>query len=225
MVNLFLSKTEVFLLIVSCMILFIVLWIYFMSPSTERFKRLTSPVDDMLKNGKTLDLVFFSGNTPGERFCKWLMDSPFSHVGLLVRLDGELYIWDSDLGQRLKDGPRFGKLNDKLERYKGSKVIGWLPYEGPSVKEEDVMNIIMKHINSGFNYGMISWALCRLFPTYKHPKDMLFCGELVTITLQELGLVDKNLNHSLFDPGHYFNKQVPLLSGSYGNMRYFKMGI
>jgi len=215
-----LNRSDVILLVISSLILFVVMWIYFKSPTTEHFKHLTLPADDILTNGKSLDLIFFSGKTPGERFCKWMMDSPFSHVGMLVRVKDELYVWESDLGQRLKDGPRFGPLKDKLERYKGSKVVAWLPYEGKSIGEDEILKIVMKHIHSDFNYGMVSWALCRLIPSYKHPKDMLFCGELITITLQELGLLDKNINHSFFDPGHYFNKHVPLKCGGYGNIRY-----
>jgi hypothetical protein len=183
-------------------------------------------LSDFMKNADNGDLILMSGNTRGERVCRYFTDSIFSHVGLLFReihpVTGEdiLYIWDSDLGQKTKDGPRILPLKDKLSRYHGYHFLSWrrLNFSAKdlncSTKDrpttENILKIVEKYKDYDFDEKMLTWwtsgGFLSLFNGLFENKDKLFCSQLIALTLQSEGILNKDKKPAWYSPGSFTNE-------------------
>ena len=182
-------------------------------------------LDYMLKNANNGDLVFLSGNTKGEKTCKWCTNTIYSHIGVLFREihpdtgEDTLYIWDSDLGQKTKDGPRVAKFTDKIEKYKGDKYIMWRKLTGKRPDLDEILNIISIYSHKEFDNKILTWWVSDniLSPLYRLIKDdnMVFCSELVAMTLQDLNILDKTKKPSWFSPGSFAKYKIPCIEDEY----------
>lgn len=195
-------------------ILFFILIFYFVVQNTapdlknyvENNKNLKFiDVDYLMENADNGDLVFMSGDTRGERSCRYFTKSMYSHVGMLFRENhpetGEniLYIWDSDLGQKTKDGPRIMIFKDKLKRYHGYPYLMWRKLkindvpgsENTSIPStENILEVVEKYKDCEFDNNMLSWWACNscFYNLVKNDKK-IFCSELIALTMQ-----DNNIN-------------------------------
>lgn len=150
------------------------------------------------------DLVFFCGDSTGERSCRWVSGSMYSHVGLLFKEPCPktnkdiLYIWESDLGQKTKEGPRVMKFVDKLEKYHGQPYFAWrklVCYDKYKPTTEKILKVIDKYKNYKFDDKMLTWFFGGGGIFYNLLKDdkSFFCSELVAKTLQSkiLGILKR----------------------------------
>jgi hypothetical protein len=194
---------------------------YFLSPNLESFTKdelSNIPTFDTLKDSiQTGDLIFTSGKTYPERIISGFTNSYFTHVGILVKENDIIYIWDSDIGQGVKMGPRFMLLEDKLKRYKGFKigVVAKTPYSG-NIKEDDIMKIVHKYIDKGMDNKMYSYFIDSL-----KDEDKLFCSELVIKTYQDLDLIDRikyPINSKKYTPGDILDGKIINIK----ELKYFK---
>lgn len=158
-------------------------------------KQAGTPDSSFIEEVGNGDLIFFCGDTPGERTCRWCTGSMFSHVGMLFKeYDTEsendvIYIWESDLGQKTKDGPRVIRLIDKLKKYHGQSYFMWRKLKGkaerPSTK--NIMEVVAKYKNYEFDDKMLSWWVTNplLFFLHDMVKDekKIFCSELIALTM------------------------------------------
>jgi hypothetical protein len=192
-----------------------------------------------IQNG---DLLFFAGTSQGERTIRFFHNSYFSHVCMVFRdergLDkpspeNSIFVWEADLGQKYKDGPRIMRLSEKLNRWKGFKIGMWMRYIPRDVfgmdrpKTEDILNIAQEYLNLDKEMDMLmaSWFFSRwpessIFKFLKGNK--VFCSELVVDTLQKLGIVDKIRHASWYSPESFVRGSVPVIKGTYGTPSYFK---
>lgn len=187
--------------------LLFVSYVYFSAraPGTEGISVDDYTSLDVLRQAQTGDLIFLSGDSLNERFIRWVTGGAYSHVGILVReLDNttgleEVYVWEADLGQKHRSGPRSILLRDKLAHYKGLRVGGWRRCVS-ELNTEDVMNVVNKYINCEMDMVMTSWIF-----SYrpKSPGDSLpkvFCSELVALTLQDLNVIPSDRRAVTFSP-------------------------
>ena len=196
-----LNLHEYFCLIISFLSIFWIVIIYTFSPNLKLPNEYHSKHEilNMVGNG---DLLFLSGNTFAEKVIKFWHNSYYSHVALIFEEDNTLFVWESDVGQGTKDGPRIIKLIDKLNRWKGDKIGMIRKYQSydfqipPSTKH--ILDIATNYVNRGMDTSMISWFFSNfpnsyIFQYLKRNKDM-FCSELVAETLQHLEIIkcDKN---------------------------------
>jgi hypothetical protein len=140
------------------------------------------------------DLIFFCGDTPGERTCRWCTNTMFSHVGMLFKeINPEggnevIYIWESDLGQKTKDGPRLIRLDDKLKRYHGQPYFMWRKLKSNNPSTENIMKVVEKYKSYEFDNKMLSWWVSYPFLSFIHDivkdEQKLFCSELIALTMQ-----------------------------------------
>lgn len=174
------------------------------------------PIKKIYSEAQTGDLIFMSGDSWGERLCRRLGNSAFSHVGMIIRekanektgVPEEIYIWEADLGQSYRDGPRVIKLRDKLARYTGENIIGWKQLSGfikgekLEIPSEKIMKIVEEYKNHSFDFSMIRW----LFGNWASKKEgKVFCSELIALTLQHPSiyiLSNKVPAHS-YSPGSF----------------------
>lgn len=199
--------------IISCFI-FLYLRIKFITFEYLNFENITN-VEDILNNSKNGDLLFLSGSTHGEKAIRWYHSSQWSHCSFIFRDVDEntgkdiAYIFESDLGQGSKDGPRVMRLKDKLDRWKGENIIAWKKYNG-DIKTYDILKIAtFYHINNyDFDNKMYSWFFSSnpnsFFYKYVKDEKKVFCSELVADVLQKLGIISKDHTPSWYTPKDIF---------------------
>lgn len=188
----------------------------YLAPSLERvFSRqqvdfLTAK--ELLGKVQNGDLLFFAGTSQGEKVIRFFHNSYYSHMCMAFydpngaidsTPENTIFIWEADLGQRYKDGPRIMRLSEKLNRWKGSKIGMWMRYipsdplgiERPPASE--ILRIAQEYLDAEIemDVAMASWFFSRwpesfIFSKLKGKKKV-FCSELVVDTLQKLGIVAK----------------------------------
>lgn len=173
-------------------------------------------LDSFLSNANNGDLIFLCGNTRGEKSCRWWSNSIYSHVGMLFReIHSEtnediLYIWESDLGQGSKDGPRLLKLTDKLKRYHGYPYLMWKQLicsneNKPST--ENIMKVVHKFKEYEFDNYMLSW----ISSIFKR-KNYMFCSELIaeTLTDENIKILNKEKYSYEYSPESFASSRIAL---------------
>jgi hypothetical protein len=187
--------------------------------------------NNLMQNAKNGDLLFMAGNSRGEKSVRWASGSIFSHCGLLFRENhpetGEdiLYIWEADLGQRSKDGPRVMKVEDKIKYYHGFPYMMWRSLETKEIggkkqsrpSTEDIGKCVKKYGDYDFDDRMYTWIFSNsdtLHNIFKN-EDKIFCSELVAMTLQDLNILKRTEKPSWFSPGTFAEG----LSDIEGNMK------
>lgn len=185
-------------------------------------------VDGLLENADNGDLVFMSGETRGEKTCKWCTSSTYSHVGILFREIHEetdediLYIWDSDLGQKTKDGPRILAMKDKLSAYKGNRQLMWRPLNGKRPTTTSILEVTREFGDQEFDEKILSWWTSSTpFYSFFKDKNKSFCSELVASTLQHkaIGILKTDRVPSWYSPGSFAHSNVE------GMKRAFSYGV
>jgi hypothetical protein len=101
---------------------------------------------DEVENG---DLLFFTGETYGEKAIRWYSGSNFSHICMVFR-DNEngssvSFVWEADVGQRYKEGPRVMRLKEKLERWKGVKICALKKMIGKRPSTLDILKVVERY--------------------------------------------------------------------------------
>ena len=206
-------------------IVLVVLWILFFSPSTNKYVREyqknhpkpLSSIDELKDNFETGDLIFLSGNTFNEKCIKTITRCGFSHVAMIVkRPNGVVMLFECDLGQRARDGVRLIHFDQKLKYYRGSRVGGWMKLKSSRQPQQ---HIIERIVGENVGHGMV-----KSFHTYflaNYPESLLyewsrdtnrtFCSELIADTYQKLALMKGDHIPSYYTPKHFLEKTAPLM--------------
>lgn len=228
---------QLFVLILLVLFLIVYGWCQLKAPDLKKYidkyneKLIWAPLQDLYDNAKNGDLIFFSGNTKGERTCRWCTGSMFSHVGILFREIHEdtgediLYIWDSDIGQKTKDGPRVMVLKDKINRYKGYPFVMWrklkVQYESERPTTENFLDVISKYKNYDFDNKIISWWVSNFHILHEIVKSFsrhtLFCSELIALTMQHesINILNKYRKGAWYSPASFYSKNIDGLKPNY----------
>jgi len=192
-------------------------------------------VQDALKIPENGAVVLLSGDTHGERTCRWCTGTMFSHVGVLFwekhPVTGEdiLYVFDCDLGQGTKEGVRVMPLRDKLHRYKGMRVgaIKNLIVH-PSKKRptrEDFVGLFPKYTPIEFDNKIATWWFANwnsIYNLVKNPGQM-FCSELVASVYQDLCILQKDRVPAWYHPGDFHRSRLNYEEGySLGETLFFE---
>jgi len=167
-------------------------------------------LQDILTEAKTGDIIFTSGNSFGEKGIRWCTNCPFSHVAMIIREEGIQYLWEADLGQGSKRGPRVIKLVDKLHRYSGFKIGVWKKLRCKRPLTSDVLKCVEKFKNLEFDDLLLTWFVTYFYPLYRTVKrdEHVFCSELIVMTMQELGMMGKDIVPASIIPADFLHSRV-----------------
>nr|WRK65419.1 putative permuted papain-like amidase enzyme [Marseillevirus futianmevirus] len=160
---------------------------------------------------KTGDVLLLSGKTFPERIICFLTDCEFSHCAMVVKKEGKIWLWEADIGQGKKEGPRLIELEQKLNRYKGYRTAAVVRID-KELPVSDFLNAAEKHFDRPMDDAMFSY----FFGRNKKDKSV-FCSELVASTLKDSGIggvgeTCKGISPSLFLQG---------FAGIYSSPEYF----
>ena len=167
----------------------------------------------------TGDLVFLSGHHPGERICKSMSNSFYSHVGMIVVENETTYILDCDVGQGYKDGVRLMELDKKLKRYKGAKIGGMRHTKTP-LPLPIVLQQVEEYKNIDLDDYMWTWCVSK-FPTLLKmikDKDKMFCSEFIATILMNMGKIPLNPPPQSYTPQKFAEMEF----GGYSPIYHFK---
>ena len=231
----------IWVVLILCLTLLIfIIFVIKTSPDIEKYKNVGLIIDpnDIFSDAENGDLILMSGNTYGEKVCKWFSNSIFSHVGFLFRenhpetKEDILYIWDADIGQKARDGPRVMKFEDKLTIYKGFRIGAWKKLivsenrKRPSLK--DILKIIPRYSNKEFDDLMMTWFIPLYMNTIHsivNDNSKVFCSELIASTLQDLNILKENRRPTSYCPEDFFRSNIntDLEKGyTYSDPKFFK---
>lgn len=181
-----------------------------------------------LKKFDTGDLIFFSGNNPIEIAIKFFTGCNMTHVGLIIKENDILYVWESDIGQKHREGPRIITLDDKLKYWHGFHNIAWKKYipedsvtgisKRPSANQ--VLRIVDKYVNLPFNDNLYEWFF-NLNSNKNNIPESLFCSSLVAITLIELGILNKKMHPITWWSPAQFLRDFQTSRGKYDQPLFF----
>lgn len=225
----------IFFLIFVLLVLTIYSFIHFLSPNVENYISshkdiIYNPLDKIFNDIENGDIILLSGNTYGEKICRYFSGSIFSHVGFLFReihpitKENIIYIFDCDLGQGYGEGVRIMPLREKLDRYHGFRIgcirklkCKYEDNENYRPSNKDILNLVGKYKSVEFDGSFLTWVFSNYPVIYSIFKDQnrMFCSELVTKVYQDLKIMKENGKSSRYHPGDFFEGKLSL------NDRYF----
>ena len=173
-----------------------------------------SMIRDVLKTG---DLVLFSGKGGLSAGIKWGTRSRWSHVGMVVRLEGFDFVglWESttlsdvadmESGEKRK-GVQLVALRERLKRYEGEVAIRRL--EGMKIGEAELAGLMaFKGEMKGRGYEENLFELIKSAydgPGGRNEEDLssVFCSELVAEAYQRMGLLGEEKASNEYTPADF----------------------
>jgi len=173
------------------------------------------------------DLIFFCGDTKGERTCRWCTGSMFSHVAMLFREinidthEDVVYVWEADVGQHSKRGPRVMKLADKLKKYHGFPYFMWrnlvVVDNSKRPTTENILRVVDEYKNYEFDDSMMSWWISNFPQLNNSAKNTVFCSELIALTLKSkhINMMDDTHIAAWYSPGTFTHTNIQGLYPGY----------
>jgi hypothetical protein len=137
-----------------------------------------------------------------------------------------VYVWEADVGQHSKRGPRVMKLVNKLEMYHGypyfmwrKLIVGIGDIKNPST--ENILKVVDEYKDYEFDDDMLRWWLSTIPGSCSKAKNTVFCSELIAITLKSkhINMMDDTHASAWYSPGTFTQDNIPglRLTYSYGN--------
>ena len=194
------------------------------SPNLEKYVTkhgVTQKLQYVFDNAENGDIILMSGDTRGERLCKFCSRSIFSHIGVLfweedpATKEKILYILDCDLGQQTKSGVRVMSLENKLDRYKGNRIGGLMKLQGKRPTRDEIVGLLSKYAQKDFDNHMITWIVSDIPPLYyffQNPKKM-FCSEFVASVYQDMNIIKKDNVPFSYSPGNFYRNEINFNNG------------
>lgn len=174
----------------------------------------------------TLDLVFFSGKGNVSSFIKRHTESKWSHCGMVVRINGLLFLWESTTlsdqldvfaGKRI-DGVQLVRLGARIAWFHGE--IGIRRLEN-FPRTDLVLGKLWAHMLPlhGLPYesstlALIRAQLDRFGAVGEEDLSSVFCSELVAAAYKVMGLLPKDISASEYVPEDMAYRYLTLEGGA-----------
>jgi len=191
------------------------------------------PHERVLEQADNGDIILLASPN---KVIEFFAESPFTHVCLVFR-DYETkgcrgnripYAWDADVGQKSRAGPRVMRLEDKLKRYRGGRFCAWKRLQGRRPPTTQFLSVLPSYFEYDIDVTFVRWFLCRVlarvpcasvrrlqaFLDPSHLK-LIFCSELIALTLQKFGILQKHVSATAVSPGDCYENRL-CLEDNYG---------
>lgn len=165
--------------------------------------------NEVRDNLETGDLVLFSGNNPISSLIKLMTRSKWSHVGMVYKLLGDVFIWESTSMSNVPDnegnyinGVQLTLLSNRIQKYDGNVTIQRLLFDREEktlkqlaafrnlVKSTPYEESIAELFKSAYDTPIT--RIGELFNFRDNEEDLssLFCSELVAKALQVIDVLN-----------------------------------
>lgn len=223
------ESTEIFLVLCNFFFLFIILifiwWNVSMICSWNSVDFLLSVScknkfffddDSITKSFRTGDILLFSGSSFAQKSLRSLIGSYFDHCSMVIRNSkGELFLWESDIGQKYKKGTRLIPIKEKLDQgYKGNKFFVCIPYVAKKEIDENLLQQnILKNKDKSLKgkLSLLKYVISHipiLNWVSKKIQNGKFCSELIAETLIETNVFNDKIPPYKFSPGDFTNPNM-----------------
>lgn len=176
-------------------------------------------VRDQLKTG---DLILFSGHTVAARAVRWFTRSPWSHIGMVVRLpeyaDTPL-LWESTRASpvadihcgRILDGVQLVSLDAKVATYPGVVAVRRLMGVQSCRERSERLETLLEEWSAQPYRNLVKKNLLAWWqgPEAVHMSRGGFCSELVAEVYQQLRLLPRDKPSMRYTPSD-FGPETPL---------------
>lgn len=195
--------------------------------------------EDLKARMKTGDIILFEGEYPISKTIEKLEKCPYSHVGMVIRLDGydEPLFYESTTLSNLDDlvtdnpdkklaGPKIVDLFQRLKHY-GEEVVPYVApkfaYRSLSVEREGMEDILLQLHKKYYGIAdpkevqMILEVMMGRWLRIKAKKDNFFCSEWIALAYQELNIVSKKFPYNAYMPKDFtsLSKFLKLQKGDF----------
>ncbi len=186
--------------------------------------------DELRPRLDTGDVVMMSASYLEDRVIEALTDSPFSHVGMVVKKGGDLYFWEAtpaggltcELDGEEHTGVRLVPLESLLEQYtarvRGQFFVRLLEVDRKAEMIEAFWEFA-KQVNKfpfAGSWAMFSeWVEGHVWPVPVEAKAY-FCAELTAQTYRAMNLLPDQPPANGYSPESFSmrNTKLPLLAGA-----------
>lgn len=176
--------------------------------------------DVLLPDLDTGDLVLWAGDGNLSRFIQFGTNSTWSHVGLVVKLPGNLLmLWESTIEESFS-GVRLTPLKPQLYGHVAVRRLNGVE-RSPELLNA-FLQIRQELDGRPFEQSWLEFIRAGYDgPFGQNTRDIssLFCAELVAETLQQLGILGTEQPSNEFTPRDFSDEAatpLPLLKGQYG---------
>lgn len=155
--------------------------------------RVRSLIDD--HSVKTGDLLFFRGLSWVEKTIQSYTKCRYNHVAMVVIDRGTRYLWEADVGENYRQGPRLIPLEVKLSKWRGTSEVALRPIN-QEIPIDQVLSIAKGKLDKAFDKSMFRWLL----EWWPREEECYFCSELIAETLVGVGLLGAEKRTSAYSP-------------------------
>lgn len=193
-----------------------------------RAERDTMTYTEAERIARTGDVWLFRGVSTADRAIRAFTNSPVNHVGMVIALDDlPPLLWHAELGRTIPDvwsgttqrGTQLHRLVDAAgqwnHRYGQQAFTRHIDIDVTTEMEDAVIKTVAELDGRTFP-GTASlakgWIKGRVRRTTNLEK--LFCGEVVAITYERMGLLGPSRPPNWYDPGKFWSGDRLALSGA-----------
>jgi hypothetical protein len=185
-------------------------------------------LDEAARETRTGDVWLFRGKSPADKAIRLFTNSPVNHVGMVVALDGfPPMLWHAELGMSLTDcwtgqrqrGAQLHRLEHAVSvwvhKYGQSAWFRQIDIDVTRAMEDQILATINRYDGRAFpRTGSLArrWLLGRI--NLGVPLEDIFCAELVAVTYENMGLLDKRRPANWYDPGSFWSGDRLGLNGA-----------
>jgi len=172
---------------------------------SQKFPRVD--FDELEPSMDTGDLLLLSGQYGVSHYTKMVQGSQHSHCGVVIRIKGELYLWESTQCTTadmftgvIRGGPGLHNLRDRLRKYYGYMVYRKLHWTIPADIEQRTEKI--RKTSEDSYYDTDVWEGAKAFLNINGLPDntAFFCSEFVAYVYQELGVIGRERAANTYFP-------------------------
>jgi len=188
-----------------------------MKKATKPAKFKNSEYSQIREDLDTFDLLLWSGTGRLSKFIQMGTGSTWSHVGMVIRMPGDLLmLWESTLGED-HSGVQLTPLSKSVY---GKVAVRRMNVERTADHLERLMEVRKLLDGRPFEKNWLEFFRAGydgIFGENTRDISTLFCAELVAETLQQVGLLDDSIPSNEFTPKDFSSEaaaSLPLLMGA-----------
>ena len=193
-----------------------------------RADRNTMSYEEAAALTRTGDVWLFRGRSTADRAIRAFTNSPVNHVGMVIALDDlPPLLWHAELGRTIPDvwagvahrGTQLHRLVDAVgqwnHRYGQQAWMRQIDID-VTTEMEDAVIMTVAELDGRTFPGTASlakgWIKGRVRRTTN--LERLFCGEVVAITYERMGLLGPERPPNWYDPGKFWSGDRLQLNGA-----------
>jgi len=196
-------------------IIFFILFFYLLINSCPKINHKITLTYDGIKNSlDTGDMVFFSSTDTIGKAIRYVLNSKYSHVGIIIKSNsGKIYILECDLTnlydyltkKNNKYGAHLLSFEEKMKSYAGNKFGVRKLIKKNEINKKLLEKILYFSIIIKFEDNSFKWFLAHLkiesLSKLLNNDDKMFCTQYVAEIYKKLGIFKNNTKSHLITPG------------------------